>query len=412
MSAFYQACPVCGMELDPDGSCPRCSVPDVDYLEAAAAASIQLDQGAPDRSQRSGGTHEHMVAAELEKLRARRDAMHILKAEERPPAEEAAWLPLDQLLAMPPEETSWRIYDWMPTDARIVMAAQRKAGKTTAVGNLARCLLDGDPWLGRHTVNPTPGNLVLFDFEMSQSKLTEWLRDQKIGEPRRLIVVPMRGKGGGFDIVDDRVRARWAAQLRDAGCSYVILDCLRPVMDALGMEEDKHAGRFLTAFDALLNEAEVREATVVHHMGHNGERSRGDSRLRDWPDVEWKIVRKDPDDDASARFISAYGRDVDQREQQLQFDAVTRRLVSVGGTRKEADAAEHVPYVLDLLKKNSHLQAVPGAWFESQAAADELAPGRNQVRAAVKLAAKNGQLLATPGTKNATYYQLPISAGR
>lgn len=382
------------------------------YLDAHDAGTVQLDQDAPDRTRRVGEPqgHDELVAVELEKLRVRRDAMHLLKAEERPEAEEAEWLPLDSLLAMPPEETSWRIYDWMPTDARIVLAAQRKAGKTTTVGNLVRTLIDGDPWLGVHTVNPIEGKVVLFDFEMSQSKLTDWLRDQKIGDPRRLIVVPLRGKGGGFDIIDDRVRATWATRLRDAGGSYVILDCLRPVMDALALDEDKQAGRFLTAFDALLVEAGVREAAVIHHMGHNGERSRGDSRLRDWPDVEWKIVRHDPDDDASPRFISAYGRDVDQREQQLSFDANTRRLVSIGGTRKEASAAEYVPYVLDLLHRNRHLNAVPGAWFETQAASDPAAPGRNQVRAAVKLAAKNGHLLATPGAKNATNYRLSISA--
>jgi 5S rRNA maturation endonuclease (ribonuclease M5) len=356
--------------------------------------------------------YPRLVADELERLRIRRDAAHMLRAEERPKAEKAEWLPLGELLALPPQETSWRIEDWMPTDARIVLAAQRKAGKTTSVGNLMRSLVDGDPWLGIATAEPITGNVVLLDFEMSQSKLTEWLRDQKIGDPSRLIVVPMRGKGGGFDITDDRTRGQWAAQLRDANCGYVILDCLRPVMDALGLDEDKQAGRFLTAFDALLNEAGVGEATVVHHMGHNGERSRGDSRLRDWPDVEWKIVRKDPDDDASPRFISAYGRDVDQREQLLGYDAITRRLLSLGGTRKESSAAEHIPYVVGLLAAHPHLNAVPAAWFEKTAAKDDASPGRNQVREAVKLAAKNGALFATQGEKNATNYRLPIRAGQ
>jgi hypothetical protein len=57
---------------------------------------------------------------------------------------------------------------------------------------------------------------------------------------------------------------------------------------------------------------------VVHHMGHAAERSRGDSRLLDWPDALWKIVRdKDDEDDTGmddpqgSRYFSAYGRDVD-----------------------------------------------------------------------------------------------------
>lgn len=354
--------------------------------------------------------HARLVAKELQRMRIRRDASHLLRAEDRPKAEKAEWLPLGDLLALPPVETTWRIDGWMPTDARIVLAAQRKAGKTTTVGNLIRSLIDGDRWLGVADVEPINGNVILLDFEMSQSKLTEWLRDQKIGDPSRLIVVPLRGKGGGFDIIDERVRAEWAAKIRAVDAGYVILDCLRPVMDALGLDEDKQAGRFLTAFDALLNEAGVKEAAVIHHMGHNGERSRGDSRLRDWPDVEWKIVRKDHDDDASPRFISAYGRDVDQREQQLGFDKVTRRLTSIGGSRKESGAAEFVPYVIELLKANPHLAATSGSWFEDRAKDD--GKPRDSVREALKLAVKQGHLIQTSGPRNAKYYQLSISAGR
>jgi hypothetical protein len=51
-------------------------------------------------------------------------------------------------------------------------------------------------------------------------------------------------------------------------------------------------------------------------MGHGQERSRGDSRLLDWPDVNWKIVKEsqsetDPDEaPGDRRFFSALGRDV------------------------------------------------------------------------------------------------------
>jgi hypothetical protein len=65
-------------------------------------------------------------------------------------------------------------------------------------------------------------------------------------------------------------------------------------------------------------------------MGHANERARGDSRLRDWPDVEWRLVRRD-DDPASARFITAYGRDVDVPESQLIYDHGTRHLTIEDG---------------------------------------------------------------------------------
>jgi hypothetical protein len=105
------------------------------------------------------------------------------------------------------------------------------------------------------------------------------------------------------------------------------------VLDALGLDEHRDAGRFLVALDSFLAEAKIPEALIVHHMGHSGERSRGDSRLRDWPDVERRLVRED-DDPGSPRFITAYGRDVDVSESQLAYDPLTRHLTINGGSRR------------------------------------------------------------------------------
>ena len=149
----------------------------------------------------------------------------------------------------------------------------------------------------------------------------------------------LRGKVSTFDIIDPATRAQWARHIGPA--DVLLLDCLRPVLDALGLDESHDAGRFLVAFDALLAEAGIAEAVIAHHMGHAGERSRGDSRLRDWPDVEWRLVRdKSNDDDgetdpAAARYFAAYGRDVDQPEQLLGYDQATRHLRIAGGTRRE-----------------------------------------------------------------------------
>jgi hypothetical protein len=385
-------------------------------LAAQMLAEVDLVPGAYAAADPTARRRDQ-VAAELEQQRIRRDAGRMLAAEGRPKVDKLEWLSLRDRLNRPRVETTWRIDGWMPTSARVVFAAQRKAGKTTTFGNFLRSIIDGDPWLGQYKVAPIDGVALLLDFEMSEHQLDDWLRDQRIANDDRLIVLPMRGKGGSFDILEPDVRAKWAARIRAVdgpGVQLVGLDCLRPVMDALGLDENRDAGRFLTAFDALLVEAGVPEAVVVHHMGHSGERSRGDSRIRDWPDVEWKLVRQDPDDDSSARFISAYGRDVEQREQLLAYDSRTRRLASVGGTRKEAGAATVVPYVVELLKGRPELDAVRKGWFETAAVetdGDE-APGRDQVRAAVRLAAQQGFLVETFGPRNSKLYRLSISAGR
>jgi hypothetical protein len=261
-----------------------------------------------------------------------------------------------------------------------MLPAQFKAGKTTALHNLIRSLVDGEAWLGDAAVEPVPGVVVVLDFEMSRHQLRLWLREQRVRHDDRVCVVPLRGQAASFDILEPATRARWAGWLRAAGAAYLILDCLRPVLDALGLDESHDAGRFLVAFDALLIEAGVPEALVVHHMGHVNERARGDSRLRDWPDAEWRLVRQ-TDDPGSARFISAYGRDVDIPEAQLRYDSSTRRLTLIGGSRRDAKVREALPVVLAAIDDAE----VPPGVRELERACGSTDHPRDRIRAAIRL---------------------------
>ena len=249
----------------------------------------------------------------------------------RPPVDLPEALTLRERLARPRQPVTYRIDGWQPVSTRVIVAAQFKAGKTTLTQNLVRSLVDGDPWLGTYPVTPVSGTVVVLDFEMSDHQLDGWFRDQAIRHDDRVILLPLRGGASSFNILDPAVRATWVTWLKERGVSYLVLDCLRPILDVLGLDENHDTGRFLVSLDALLAEAEISECVLVHHMGHSGERSRGDSRLRDWPDVEWRLVRED-DNPASVRFLSAYGRDIDQPEQGLAYDATTRRLSIDGGS--------------------------------------------------------------------------------
>jgi hypothetical protein len=166
------------------------------------------------------------------------------------------------------------------------------------------------------------------------------------------------------------------------------------VLDAVGLDEDKDAGRFLIAFDELLDSCGAREGVVVHHMGHEGERSRGSSRLRDWPDVEWRLVRQD-EEPGSPRFFTAYGRDVDVPETELGFNSITRRLSPVGGSRKESKGREHVPAILDLLGEQDGLsqRQIANALVE--------VASRKELREALAVAIKDGSVWTSSGPRGA-----------
>ena len=163
----------------------------------------------------------------------------------------------------------------------------------------------------------------------------------------------------------------------------------------------------MVAFDALLREAEIPDALIVQHMGHLNERARGDSRLRDWPEVEWRLVRQD-DQPGSTRYLTAYGRDVDAPETQLAYDAHTRRLTIVGGTRHDASIDQTLTDVLGVLNSDPISQrAIIAAVREAGAThRDEL------IREAVTRGIQRGLIATEHGPRRAILHRRISSASQ
>ncbi|MGC7152978.1 AAA family ATPase [Paenarthrobacter ureafaciens] len=325
---------------------------------------------------------ERRIYSHLEMMRDRAEATRRFKAEQA-----AIELPqastLTDFLAIPDEDVLWRIDNLMAVGARVVLAAQYKAGKTTFIGNVIRVLADGGELLGRYQANPVL-RIGVVDNELDERTMRQWLRAQGIVNQDRVLIVPIRGKVSTFNIMDDNTRQQWAGLLR--GCDIIILDCLRPVLDALGLDENKDAGRFLVSFDALLKECGASEAVIVHHMGHSGERSRGDSRILDWPDATWKLVRESPDNPDSLRYFSAFGRDVNEPESLIQYDATTRKLTAATGNRTTSRVANLIDDVIQFVSLN------PGV---SKTGIRDALPGDNKdLSNAVDKAVSDGALIA------------------
>lgn len=376
-------CEVCGRESCED------HVPTQNVTEEPIAITAPTPED--ERARR--------VDAEVERERARREARRRLDAEERGPIEVPAFHSLTELLARPVTDPEWQIRDVMPRGSRVMLPAQFKAGKTTLSGNYIRSRVDGDRFLGRFDVEPMDGALLLFDLEMSEAKTLAWLRDQGIRHTERVIPVSLRGRAASFNPLDPENRARWAARAREWHATATVFDCLRPALDALGLNEHTEVGQFLVAFDAFLADAGILDALVVHHMGHTGERSRGDSRLRDWPDVEWRLVRRD-DDPASARYLACYGRDVDVPETQLAYDATTRRLTITGGSRRDAAHRDALAAVVDVLDSTG--EEMSGRAIE--AALEDSVHPRAAIRGALRLGIRTDALTVTEGPRRSRLY--------
>jgi hypothetical protein len=323
------------------------------------------------------------VEREAYRIRVRDAAREKVNAEKAGAIVLPPLTPLRDFLAVPDEDVTHRITGLWPSGGRVVLSAQHKAGKTTLTGNLIRSLVDGRPFLDAYALTTTR-RVVLLDNELDARMLRRWLRDQNIANTGAVELIALRGRLSTFNILDAATRSRWAEHIGAA--DVLLFDCLRPALDALGLSEDKDAGRFLEALDELNAEAGIGEALVVHHMGHNGERSRGDSRILDWPDAVWRLVKDAEDEETGAgqvrRYLTAYGRDVDVPESLLAYDPATRRLSVAGGTRKDSRAEGALGDVTAFVEDNPRC---------SQNAIERGVGGKAEVvRKALRLAVERG----------------------
>lgn len=354
---------------------------------------------------------EQIEARLLEQTKAniRRNARarQEVSAEDHPPEPIPVARSLAERLSLPRMPVQWRIAKLLKRGHRVLLAAQYKAGKTTLVINLVRSLVDGVPFLGAYPVERVH-RLTVLDFEMAEdefNQLDEWYEAAKITHPDRVRIFPLRGRASTFNILLPDVRARWVEALR--GTELLVVDCLRPILDAIGLDENLETGRFYVALDMLLTEAGIREAVVVQHMGHQHERARGSSRNLDWPDVNWTLVRE-TDNPASKRFIKAFGRGVDVPETAILFDQTTCRLTIGCGSRQDADAVAAVP---SLLRFVAHETTPPNQsqirkWLkENDGISDKTA------RKAIKLAISSGELIEKDGaTNNSKVYEVSAAS--
>ncbi|CPS10172.1 RecA-family ATPase-like protein [Mycobacteroides abscessus] len=376
---------------------------------------------APSEPPDAESTREAEIASRMGTLAIDREARRRLDEQDRPPVTAPAVTGLGTLLATPDTAAEYSINEVAPLGGRVMLSAQYKAGKSTLVGNVIRSRVDRAPFLERFEVPSPARSVVLIDTELSEGTLRRWLRDQNIVNASAVSdVVALRGRVGAFDLIDRKRRAEWAARLRELRCDYLILDCLRPVLDALGLDEHRDAGRFLVAFDALLSEADVSDALVVHHMGHSNERARGDSRLQDWPDALWRLVREN-DEPGSARFFSAYGRDVDVREGRLTFDPETRHLSYVDGSRTDSKAEAARPDVLGVLADAAKSASDGLSGRQVEDALKETDHSRGAIRDALKALVALGVLATADGARRSKLHRIanscsdcgyPLAAGQ
>lgn len=272
---------------------------------------------------RVDNARERAVEAAMENIIVGQEARRRLAASERdvPPDILTGSAFLSQDLPRPPA----LVDELVCADGNTVLIAQAKAGKTTLVHNLVRCVSTGSDFLGIRAVNPLPKGkrITLLDFEMDAAMLQEWLSDQFEAdrEAAKLFnVVSLKGKKNSFNILDYTARTQWEKMLKAARTGYLILDCLAPALSSHGLKENDNddTKAFLDAFETLSYHAGIPGTMVVHHSGRYGEHARGASAIDGWATDELRLTLEHADDESdvdglekrrtATRYLSAHGR--------------------------------------------------------------------------------------------------------
>jgi len=301
------------------------------------AQRAQMDEeGARTRAEmddayEAGLDHNRGVNDELRKLRIRKSAQELFKAENQPDAPPFDAGTLAEILARPPDP-AMRVDGLIPWDSSTLVVAQRKTGKTTLELNLARCLLTGEDFLGKFTVRPIDGIVAILNFEVSAAMLGRWADEHGI-DRERLYLVTLRGRRNPFTHPGDREAL--AEDLHARGVESLIVDPFGRAYTGKSQNDPGEVGSWLVDLDLFArSEVGAKDVILSAHAGWNGERTRGSSALEDWADVFLTMTR-DTDDD-TMRFLKAEGRDVTLEEDHLHFEPVTRTLSLAGtGSRKK-----------------------------------------------------------------------------
>lgn len=280
----------------------------------------------PDLTRPSKGDVLAAVKWQNTQRLARMMIREIEAAEERAGWKPPSPLTLEEARALPP--TVFRVDGLVPGNGHTSLVAQAKTGKTTLIGNYARCLLTGEDFLGRFGVRPLDGSVALLNFEMDARTLADWYLG--IGVPSdRFHLLNLRGQANPLST--DAGREWLAGWLAKVEAEVVVLDPFGRAYNGESQNDAQEVRAWLVALDDLCRGAGASDVVVAVHTGWENSRVRGSTALKDHPDSLITLTK-----DEHGRYLEALGRDVDVPRGALTMDHDTRILTY---TRPEDTAA-------------------------------------------------------------------------
>lgn len=244
---------------------------------------------------------------------------------------------------------------------KATLTAQYKAGKTTLSSNAVRSLADGVPFLDRFEVMDLPGNIGVFDYELTQDDALDLYSSLGIKKTDRIFLEPLRGEG--FSLANEFHRELTVEWITEHDIVYWVIDPFGRALRGFGSENDNDDVRvFFDAIDSIVAETGLLGTLMPVHTGRaqhevGSEHGRGATAVDDDADARWILTR----DAAGQRFFRAEGRNgvsVDP-EVSLEFDRATSLLTVGELTRRQSSESARVERALPRVE--AFFAANPGA---------------------------------------------------
>jgi hypothetical protein len=359
---------------------------------------------------------DHLVAAELERIRARSEAQRIHAAEQAQAAHRFKFPRAGRTLAhdlrVPPRKQRYTIDGLHPIGGNTVLTAAYKVGKTTLMGNLVKALADDEPFLGEFAIHFT-GRVAYLNYELDADTFRWWMRDIGVINTDR-VAAPLHLRGYTLPFWIPTMRDRTCEWLQANDVGFIIFDPTARAWHGLVDNENDNSqmGAFTNAVDELKRMAGVQDALLAAHTGRavhleGAERARGATRLEDWADALWYLTR----DDTGTRALRATGRDVELEPTVLDYNTGTRVLSSTGQTRSDARREIHLGKALQALA--DMLRGDPASYPPNTRAWRAAIEGDTAERGKwMKEAVSAGYVKVEPGSGRSKLYKLTKRGGR
>ena len=247
---------------------------------------------------------------------------------------------------------TYRVADLWPSLGTIFVVAAYKAGKTTLVMNIIRCLIDGGLFLGRFKTTPVSRNVGYLNFEVNENQSKAWLKRLGIKKSERLFTWNLKGFGSPLSTAMSR--EKFIQALIEKDIEVLIIDPFSGAYRKGDTNDNDAVKDFLLQLDEIVRKAGVQEVLMAVHAGNDQSKPRGATTLGDHPDALWNIAKSEA---GKTRFFKAEGRDVFLAEEALALSLDKITLELSGKTRADAAGESFDSLIKDFVAKTPDCSA-------------------------------------------------------